>query len=152
MISLAATAMTSTTRGLTSTTMNIERTLDPDGKRVRAQTITSRTENVRQPWRYQSVDSLRNAGYVRTDKNGWLVFDAPGLDVLSSPYFLEDHCLRFAVTADSSEIGVQFEPAPPRRRLSEISGTLWLSRATAEPRRMEFTFTNVPGAPQAATG
>jgi hypothetical protein len=150
MTSMAATAMTSSTRGYTSTALNVSRTLDPDGRKIRTQDITMRTESVKQPWQAQDAAALRRTGYVRTDAKGWYVYDAPGLDVLTSPFFLEDHCLRLVAGRDSSEIGVQFEPAPSRRRNADITGTLWLSRATAQLRRMDFGYTNIPNAPQAA--
>lgn len=145
MTAIAATNLTASTRGLTATIMQIERTLEPDGRRVRWQTATVRTDNVTQPWRSLPPDTLRRRGYKSTDRSDVTTFNAPGLDVLVSPLFIEDHCLRLAKGNDSSEVGVSFEPTPQRMRMSEIRGTLWLDRASAELRRMEYRFTSLPG-------
>jgi hypothetical protein len=81
------------------------------------------------PWRSRSTDSLHRFGYVVTDKDNSTVYYAPGLDVLLSNMFLEDHCFR--LVADGPRVGMAFEPAPDRKRLSEIRGTIWLDRATS---------------------
>lgn len=148
MTSIAATNLTSASRGLTATVMQIDRTLEPDGRKIRTQSATVRTDFVTQPWKSLSPDTLRRRGYTQTDSDDWTTFNAPGLDVLVSAQFLEDHCLRLVKAADSTEIGVAFQPTPERFRLSEIRGTLWLERATANLRRMDFTFTTLPGAPR----
>ncbi len=145
MTTIAATSLTSSSRGLTATVMQIDRTLEPDGRKIRTQSATVRTDFVTQPWKSLPPDTLRRRGYTHTDADDWTTFDAPGLDVLVSPYFLEDHCLRLVKARDTTEIGVAFEPTLERFRRSEIRGTLWLERASAQLRRLEFTFTTVPG-------
>ncbi len=144
MTSIAATALTSSSRGLTATTMQVNRTLEPNGRRIREQSVAVRTEYVTQPWKSLPPDTLRRRGYVTTDANQWTTYDAPGLDVLVSPQFLDDHCLRLVSARDTSEIGVAFEPTPARRQRSEIRGVLWLARRSADLRRLEFTFTGGP--------
>ena len=142
--SLAATSLTASNRGLTATTMQIDRVLEPGGRKVRSQTASVRTDFVTQPWRSLPPDSLRRRGYAQTDADGWTTYNAPGLDALSSPSFLEDHCVRLVSARDTTEVGVAFDPVPSRRRLSEIRGTLWLERSSAQLRRLEFTFTGGP--------
>jgi hypothetical protein len=146
MTTIAATTLTSSARGLTATTMQIDRTLEPNGRRIRRQAVSMRTEYVTQPWKSLPADTLRRRGYATTDAEGWTTYYAPGLDVLVSSVFLEDHCLRLVAAADTSEIGVAFEPIPARRRRSEIRGVLWLTRSTAELRRLEFSYTDPSGA------
>ncbi|MBL0169608.1 MAG: carboxypeptidase regulatory-like domain-containing protein [Gemmatimonadaceae bacterium] len=146
MTSIAATNLTSAARGLTATVMQIDRTLEPDGRKIRAQSATVRTDFVTQPWKSLPADTLRRRGYMTTDADDWTTYSAPGLDVLVSPHFLEDHCLRLVKARDSTEIGVAFEPTPERFRRSEIRGTLWLDRTSADLRRLDFTFTTLPGA------
>lgn len=153
MTSIAATTLSSSGSGLTATTMMIERVLDANGRSVREQSIRMRTDIVAQPWRSLPPDMLRQRGYTSIDASQWTTYYAPGLEVLVSPLFLEDHCLRLVASRDNSEIGVAFEPTPQRRRLSEIAGTLWLTRGDAELRRLDFTFTDVPaGAEPFAAG
>jgi len=144
MTTIAATALTSSSRGLTATTMQVNRTLEPNGRRIREQSVSVRTEYVTQPWRSLPPETLRQRGYVTTDANQWTTYDAPGLDVLVSPQFLDDHCLRVVPARDTGEIGVAFEPTPARRQRSEIRGVLWMARQSADLRRLEFSFTGGP--------
>lgn len=153
MTSIAATTLSSSGAGLTATTMMIERVLDANGRSVREQTVSMRTDVVAQPWRSLPPEMLRRRGYTAVDESNWTNYYAPGLDVLVSSAFLEDHCLRLISSRDTSEIGVAFEPTPQRRRLSEIKGTLWLTRGDAQLRRLDFNFTDVPaGAESFAAG
>lgn len=149
MTTIAATSLTSSARGLTATTMQVDRTLEPNGRRIRKQTVAVRTEYVMQPWKSLPPDTLRKNGYATSDADGWTTYYAPGLDALVSSVFLEDHCLRLVAARDTSEIGVAFEPTPARRRHSEIRGVLWLSRSSAELRRLEFSYTGGPVATSA---
>ena len=141
MTSIASTSLASSARGLTATTMLIDRRLEPSGRKIRSQQASVRTDNVTQPWRSLPPETLRRRGYTETDAANWTTFNAPGLDVLVSSQFLEDHCIRLVDARDSTEIGVSFEPIAARRLRSEIRGTLWLGRSTAELRRLDFTFT-----------
>ncbi len=144
MTSLAATSLTASSRGLTATTMQIERVLEPGGRKIRSQEASVRTEYVTQPWLSLPPATLRERGYAQTDVNGWTTYNAPGLDALVSPLFLEDHCVRLVSGRDTAEVGVAFEPVPARRKLSEIRGTLWLERGSAQLRRLDFTYTGGP--------
>ncbi len=146
MTSIAATSLTSSMRGLTATTMQIERQLEPNARRIVSQQLTVRTDYVTQPWRSLSPDALRKNGYTAVDVENFTTYYAPGLDVLMSPRFLEDHCVRVVGARDTTEIGVAFEPVPARARLSEIRGTLWLARETAELKRLDFSFTETQSA------
>jgi Carboxypeptidase regulatory-like domain len=149
MTTIAATSLTSSARGLTATTMQVDRTLEPNGRRIREQSVAVRTEYVTQPWKSLPADTLRKRGYATTDAEGWTTYYAPGLDVLVSSVFLEDHCLRLVAARDTSEIGVAFEPTPARRQRPEIRGVLWLARSSAELRRLEFSYTGGPVATSA---
>jgi len=155
MTSIAAASLSaslSASRGLTATTIQLDRTLDPEQRRVRTQSASVRTETVRQPWRSMPAPLLRAVGYTEVDRDGATTYHAPGLDVLSAPEFLEDHCLRLVAASDTAELGVAFEPARRRRDASGIRGTLWLARGTAELRRLEYTYVDVPDAPAVAAG
>ena len=152
MTSIAATSLTSSSRGLSATAMQVERTLEPTGRRIRSQTASVSTAFVSQPWRSLPAVALRHRGYAEVGSDGFTTYHAPGLEVLSATEFLEDHCLRLTAARDTAEIGVVFEPNSSRSRNTEIRGTLWLLRATAELRRLEFSYTNVPDAPTVVEG
>jgi hypothetical protein len=112
--------------------------------RVRQQDSRIRSDHVTQPWRTISPDSLRRAGYVITDGNTSVTYYAPGLDMLVSNLFVEDHC--FHLTSDKRRaelIGIAFEPSADRKRVAEIKGTVWLDRKTSELRSLDYKYANV---------
>lgn len=142
----AAAAMTAASitsaRELTATVQQVERRLDPSGRRVRAQTGRVYTETSRAPWRSESITRLQREGYVVAEGDS-LSYYAPGLDVLTSPRFLEDHCLRLVAGRDATEIGVAFEPLDTRRDVPDVRGVVWLTRSGVLT-RMDFNFTRLP--------
>jgi hypothetical protein len=149
MTSVAAAAITTAARVLTVTSLGLDRTLEPSG-RIRDQSVALTTDLVDGVWTSLPAPILRDSGYVIADDAGGITFHAPGLDVVSSPTFLEDHCLRAVAGRDADEVGVAYEPTPARRHHAEITGRLWLSRSTSQLKRMEFTYLNVPGMPSQA--
>ncbi len=140
---LSATQLTGAARYVNATTELYQRTLDPSGRRVLSQTANLSADFVTQPWQSASVVDLRRAGYVVDDATGATLYFAPGLDVLQSEAFVEDHCLRLADKSDRERLGIVFEPTNARRRIPEIRGTIWLDRATSELQRLEFRYVNV---------
>lgn len=139
---LTATDITARSRGIAATTVAYDRVLEPGGNRVRSQRSLVRTEYVTQPWRALSPDSLHRFGYVIDQQDGSTMYYAPGLDMLLSPLFVEDHCFR--LKSERTRIGIAFEPTPDRKDAHEIRGTLWLDRASSELRNIEFNFTGLP--------
>jgi hypothetical protein len=90
---------------------------------------------------------LARRGYVRTVAGDTLVYFAPDADVLLSDEFLDGHCFHVAERgADSSLVGLAFEPAGRARRVTDVRGVLWLERGTARLRRLEYAYANGPSA------
>ena len=139
---LTAAQLTASARAIAATIVSYERSLDPLGRRVLSQTMNVSSDYVTQPWRTIAPERLRRDGYVVTDRDNTVTYYAPGLDMLLSPEFLEDHCFRLEAKAD--RLGVRFEPIPERRSISEIRGTIWLDRKSAELRTMEYRYANIP--------
>jgi len=139
---LTAAQMTVSERTIAATTVAYERTLDAGGRRVVQQSNTVNSDYVKQPWRTIPPDALRRDGYVVTERDNSTTYYAPGLDLLLSNGFVEDHCFR--LTTDRNRLGIEFEPTPERKRVTEIRGTLWLDRASSELRRLEFRYANIP--------
>lgn len=85
-------------------------------------------------------------GYVVPQVTG-TIYRAPDFDVLLAPSFAETHCMRVVAATESQPgaIGLEFEPNRERRR-SDIAGVIWLDRATAFLRELEFAFTGIAGA------
>jgi len=141
---ITATQLTSTGQAIRATTLSFARTLEPSDGRIRTQSSTVSTAYVRQPWRSLRPDSLRRFGYTTSDADGTTTFYAPGLDMLLSPEFVQDHCFHLADAANPKELALAFAPVPDRRRIPEISGAVTLDRATSQLRRLEFKYVNVP--------
>ena len=145
---LTATQLTAASRTIAATTVVYERTLDPNASRasdrVRQQSSRIRSDYVTQPWRALSPDSLRHAGYVLEGRDNVVSYYAPGLDMLVSNAFVEDHCFRLTSDRRRADlVGIAFEPAAERKRVAEIRGTVWLDRATSELRSLDFRYVNV---------
>lgn len=89
-------------------------------------------------------ERLSTVGFVEREGEGYL-YAAPDADVLLSDRFLEEHCfrLRTAGAPAAGLIGLAFEPVRGRR-VPDVQGVLWVDRATAELRLMEFEYTRPP--------
>jgi len=141
---LNATLLTSGTRSIGTTTVVYDRLLDAAGHRIIKQASSINSDYVSQPWASLSPDSLRKIGYVVVEGNdGSATYYAPGLDMLASSAFIEDHCFKLTTSGDTAKIGVAFEPTPDRRRIAEIKGTLFLDRKTSQLRTLDFRYVNV---------
>jgi hypothetical protein len=73
------------------------------------------------------------------------VYYAPDAEVLLSDSFLATHCFEVRLGRGDATglVGLAFTPARGRR-LVDVSGVLWLDRATAELRALEFEYENLP--------
>jgi hypothetical protein len=139
---LTAVQFTAKELEVSSTIIAYERTLDRAARRVREQTGAVHTALVTQAWHSRRPDVLRRDGYV-TDQGDSATFYAPGIDVLLSTEFVEDHCFRFVASPNPALLGISFEPTPERKRSSEIAGKIWLDKATSELRTVDFGYVNV---------
>jgi hypothetical protein len=86
---------------------------------------------------------LSRYGFIRGVDGDSMVYAAPDAAVLLSDEFLDDHCFRVATGSDSSLVGLEFEPTASRV-VPDVHGVLWLDRATAELRRVEYRYVNGP--------
>lgn len=122
-----------------------QRDLDPSSGRVLHETSSEQGALAVHPFASPPAAQLSAHGWIQNTERGTLYF-GPDPAVLVSDEFLDDHCLRIAndrAAAGDSLVGVAFEPVGGRR-VPEIRGVLWLSRRTAELRRVEYTYTGLP--------
>ncbi|HEU4560799.1 MAG TPA: carboxypeptidase regulatory-like domain-containing protein [Longimicrobium sp.] len=117
------------------------RSLDRRGETIVQDTVLTGEVSTGTPFLAVPLDRLSRFGYVEQNVAGF-VFHAPDARVLLSDEFQERHCFAL-VEGDSGLIGLSFEPLSNAR--PDVSGTLWLDRATAELRRMEYRYTQIPG-------
>jgi len=92
------------------------------------------------------ADSLAVIGYVQPQGSD-VLYHGPDADVLLSDRFARDHCFSLVASRDPAQqlVGLAFRP-PERRdtRLVDVSGTIWLDRASSELRYIEFTYEGLP--------
>jgi carboxypeptidase family protein len=101
------------------------------------------------PFVTANADSLARDGYMAGDLERGGTFYAPDANILLSDRFLDTHCFRLQASERRDDlIGLAFEPvgltisARPER--VDVRGVLWLDRASAELRYMEYTYVNLP--------
>lgn len=92
----------------------------------------------------ESAKRLGERGFIRAMPGGGLMFYGLDAEELLSDAFLTRHCFR--VVEDDTQpglTGLAFEPVP-YHRFPDIYGTLWVDRANAELRTLEFTYERIP--------
>lgn len=142
---LIATELTAGARSTFATTVSYDRTIDTHpGNKILQQRANVVTGYVSRAWRTLSPDSLHRIGYVAVDRDNTVTYYAPGLDMLTSPVFIGDHCFKLVSDAQhANAVGIAFEPTPERRRIPEIRGTIWVDRTSSELDQLAFRYANV---------
>lgn len=94
------------------------------------------------PFRSVPADSLALIGFVTTEPDRTTIWRAPDAAVLTDDAFLAEYCLSLVEDSapESDRIGVGFRPARSRRDIVQIEGVLWLDRASARLRRLDFHY------------
>jgi hypothetical protein len=93
-------------------------------------------------------ETLNTLGYLRTVADAQYLYDVPNAEVLLSDAFVGTHC--FSVRSDDDRpalIGLGFRPRKKVKQFVDVRGTLWLDRASAELRELEFEYDNTPEGP-----
>ncbi|HKC39380.1 MAG TPA: carboxypeptidase-like regulatory domain-containing protein [Gemmatimonadales bacterium] len=141
---LAAVSWTSRDPGYWYAIARFERETTPGG-RARGPDSTWRDDGYRRvPIQSAPPAQLERDGFVVVDSAG-STYHGPDADELISDPFLRTHC--FETTSGRGEteglIGLAFSPARGRT-LPDISGTLWIDRATAMLHHLDFNYTRLP--------
>jgi len=128
-----------------------DRTLDSTARLVREQHVHTARNPTTHAFRSRPPEVLDSTGYVVADSGG-ITYYAPDATVLLSESFAAGHCFRFESSRDREPglVGIAFQPSRERREIREIEGTLWLDKASAELRRLDFRYTNLPDVTRAA--
>lgn len=144
---LYATELTQRQELFSAHVSRFERTLDPRSGRVTGYQATEANAVTSSPFVSLPAKQLSADGFVRQQGSDRIYY-APDAAALLSSEFLGDHCFRLRPGEGkrSALIGLQFEPARGRVQ-PDISGTLWLDRASAELRDLEFSYRNIPNLP-----
>jgi hypothetical protein len=124
-------------------TMTYERDVDANSGVVLRDEESRGQGYMRTPFETLAPEDLIAGGFVRRDGRD-LVYYAPDANVLLSDAFLDTHCFRLEEDSDESTlVGLAFEPLERRGRVTDVGGTLWLDRQTAELRLLEYTYYNL---------
>jgi hypothetical protein len=138
---LAATRWLEQSRLLTYQIFKYRRELKPD-LRVEREAGNFEVVSASRPFHTEDPALLEADGYVRIER-GDAVFFGPDAHLLLSDPFLDGHCFRLMPSEDGSDhVGLTFVPLADS--VPNLTGVLWVDRASAELRRLEFTFVNLP--------
>lgn len=99
----------------------------------------------RSPFASLSPEDLAENGY-QLSRQSETSYWAPDANVFLSDIFVAGHCLGL-VRNDSEHdewAGLTFRPVKLRRGVVDVSGILWIDRATSELRRVEFRYEGLP--------
>lgn len=128
-----------------TTALTYERRLDTLGTALRPESTKVVRAATSQFFASVPADSLARVGYVSEDKTG-VVYRAPDAAVLLSQSFVALHCFTAVPPPEAHPewVGLAVRPAKSREKISDIDGTLWLDRASAELRLFEYKYTGIP--------
>jgi hypothetical protein len=142
---LAAVSWTTGQRAHSFTMQRFDRTFPPVGGRVLKEERSTHSSYSDMPWRSMPAEELARRGYIVGDFRDTLTYSAPDANVLLSDVFVNTHC--FSARDGGAEhpglVGLAFEPVPGRK-LPDVSGVLWVDRATQELRSADFQYTTLP--------
>ena len=116
------------------------RETDPAGASLR-QWYTTSTVSRGVPFSAQPVSHLVANGFIVID-GGLATLHGPDAELLLSEEFVDRHCYHL-VPGEDGTVGLAFEPVPGQRR-PDITGTLWVDRATSALRHLDFRYTAIP--------
>jgi len=129
---------------LTFTLQEYQRTLDPRHlATLEAETRTRRHVRL-PPFRSLPARRLTTSGYAFVDADS-AVFYAPDATVLLSSEFRDTQCFGLEREEGDGEpmLGITFRPRRGRDVI-DIEGTLWLDEESAQLRRVQIRYRNVP--------
>lgn len=148
---LASTVLTQAAGGARAEWQTFAIFTDRTGTPISPLRLTPHAAATERPFGAAPIEALMSRGYY-WDSQQQVQFHAPDAHVLLSEPFVGSHCYR--VSAPHAErpewIGVAFAPAEQRLGIVEVHGTLWLDRESAELRRLDFGYVDLPDDIEAA--
>jgi hypothetical protein len=126
------------------TSTRFVRDVDEDGRRVRREQRSTRTDFAAQVFQSVPAEILASQGFLQQDGTGYK-YSAPDAMTLVSDPFLDTHCFELERREVEGErlVGLRFSPVPGRR-LPEVTGVLWLGELTGRLRSIEYNYVNLP--------
>jgi hypothetical protein len=132
-------------RGVPFQASLFSRARDASSGKIESDTVTFVSGYGRTPFASETARSLGTDGYIRQLSDGSFMFYGLDAKTLLSDDFLERHCFRVQQAGEEQAglIGLGFAPLN-RKGPPDIEGTLWVDRATAELRYLEFEYSKLP--------
>jgi hypothetical protein len=98
------------------------------------------------PYRSLPAEQLAQSGYIVTAPDGSLEYALPDAHVLISESFLRTHCFHLVRDREKrpGDLGLAFRPLR-QRDVPDVQGVLWVDETTSELKRLEVTYTKLPG-------
>jgi hypothetical protein len=121
--------------------VHYQRSLSPEGVPASAVEYEEVRYFGRHPFRSIPTRDLVLGGFVQSI-SGTTQYYGPDAEVMLSTEFLRRHCFQLIEAGDDGLVGLEFEPVDDRR-VTDISGTMWLDAASAELRRLDFRYENL---------
>ena len=139
-IALTASVITQSQWKVPLRVQEFRRDVDMDGKVTRDRVVSSRVVRG-PPFAAFAPESLSKRGFVYESDHDVFTFAAPDAALLVSDEFVSSHCFR-AVAGSADSVGLAFEP-PPKKKTSDVRGTLWLDRSSSELKSLHYTYTGL---------
>jgi hypothetical protein len=149
---LASAQLSATGERLVTTALSYRSTRGITGDAVLWQSFSTLRTATARPFVSPPAASLAAIGYATPGVSGRLDYYGPDAEALISDEFAAGHCFRLLPPPRERAgwVGVAFRPVRDRRGVSDIAGTFWVDRNTAELRLLEYRYTNVPVAVERA--
>lgn len=149
---LTAARLTEGEANLRYRVVDYRRKLDAEADDVLSEDTSVRSGVGLRPYHSFRGERLAETGYVVPDPGGeTATYYAPDARALLSDAFLRTHCFWVRDDppgGDDDLVGLAFRPVDDREK-PDIEGVLWLDRATAELRRLEFDYVDADHPPNA---
>ena len=140
---LLGTSITRNSRAYTFAAVDYTRDFDFRTRELEAVELKDVRSTGARPWTSVPASELRRNGFVVIGRDS-ATFIAPDIETLVSRDFIGSHCFELGAhgLAADSLVGIDFTPAGAPKH-SEVSGTIWLDRATHELRSIEFHYVHL---------
>lgn len=129
------------------TLLDFHRELGTDMRTIRERRSFQRGTG-QAPYVSYPAAQLVEEGFVVQNRDRSFTYRAPDAAAFLSDEFLDSHCMSIESVKDGL-IGLEFQPVRGRR-VTDIRGTLWLEVGTANLRKLEFYYVNLPAGPDYA--
>lgn len=118
------------------------RQLDAEGRTIVLDSVAPAEVTAGNPFVSSPAERVAETGFVENVGSD-RVFHVPDAGILLSAVFQDAHCFGLR-EGEAGLIGLAFAPVADGEK-SDVEGTMWIDRASAELRQVEYRYTHVAG-------